>query len=89
MWVQNGASSGTVAVEPALEVGRTSGDAFSFSVSDADVWRMWTMREPDPQLAQLGHRLGDLARDEVEAARLRAQLDLALVPHAAEHASAR
>ena len=31
------------------------------------------MREPDPQFAQLGDRLGDLTRHEVEAARLRPQ----------------
>ena len=41
------------------------------------------MREADPELGQLGHALGHLARDEVEAARARAQPDLALVPHGA------
>ena len=39
------------------------------------------MGEPDAQLAQLGQRRLDLAGDQVEAARLGAQPDLALVPH--------
>ena len=40
------------------------------------------MGEADAHVAELRHALDDLARDEVEAARPRAQGDLALVPHA-------
>jgi hypothetical protein len=39
--------------------------------------------EADAQLAELRNRLGNLARDEMEAARARTQAQLALVPHAA------
>ena len=39
------------------------------------------MGEADPDLPQLGHALDDLARDEMEAARARPQLDPALAPH--------
>ena len=38
--VQYGASSGTASSNHAAKSSRTSGEAFSFSVSDADVWRM-------------------------------------------------
>ena len=79
--VQYGASSGTASLNQDSKSSRTSGEAFSFSVSDADVWRMNRCSEPDAQLAQLGQRRLDLARDEVEAARPRAQRDLALDPH--------
>ena len=38
--VQYGASSGTASLKYDSKSRRTSGDAFSFSVSDADVWSM-------------------------------------------------
>ena len=38
-WVQYGASSGTASLKQDSKSRRTSGDAFSFSVSDADVCR--------------------------------------------------
>ena len=38
--VQYGASSGTAASNQVSKSRRTSGEAFSLSVSDADVWRM-------------------------------------------------
>ena len=41
VWVQ-AKSSGTARSNHALKSRRTSGEAFSLSVSDADVWRMNT-----------------------------------------------
>src|SRR3954471_23125382 len=40
VWVQYGASSGTASLNHDSKSRRTSGEAFSFKVSDADVWRM-------------------------------------------------
>ena len=81
--VQYGASSGTASLNQASKSSRTSGEAFSFSVSDADVWRMNTCSSPTREVAQLRQRLEHVARDQVKAARARPQGDLALDPHAA------
>ena len=79
--VQYGASSGTASLKYASKSRRTSGDAFSFSVSDAEVWRMNRCARPTRSSPQLGQRRLDLAGDEVEAARPRPQGDLPLDPH--------
>ena len=47
--VQYGASSGTARSNHVAKSRRTSGDAFSLSVSAALVWRMKQVREPDAQ----------------------------------------
>ena len=60
---------------------RTSGEAFSFSVSDALRVLEQQVAEADAQVAELGQRADDLARDEVEAARPRLEDDLTLGPH--------
>src|SRR4051794_7664198 len=44
--VQRGKSSGTTTSNHDSKSRRTSGEAFSFSVSDALVWRMWTCSRP-------------------------------------------
>jgi hypothetical protein len=44
--VQYGASSGTAASNQLSKSRRTSGDAFSLSVSDAEVWRMKRWARP-------------------------------------------
>ncbi len=44
--VQYGASSGTAASNQEAKSSRTSGEAFSFRVSEADVWRMCRWARP-------------------------------------------
>ena len=46
VWVQYEASSGTARENQVSKSRRTSGLAFSFSVRDAEVWRMWRCRRP-------------------------------------------
>ena len=71
--VQYGASSGTASLNQDSKSSRTSGEAFSLSVSDAEVWRMNRCSSPVAHVAELGQRLEHLAGDEVEAARPRPQ----------------
>ena len=52
--VQYGASSGTAPLKYVSRSARTSGLAFSFNVSDADVWRMNTCSSPTRSCAISG-----------------------------------
>ena len=70
--VQYGASSGTTALKYDSKSSRTSGEAFSFSVNDADVWRMNRCSSPTRTSRSSGSAVGHLAGDEVEPARQRA-----------------
>src|SRR4051794_30457718 len=68
---QYGAPSGTTSLNHDSKSRRTSGEAFSFSVRDAEVCWMNTWCHSDAQIAELGQRALHLARDQVEPARPR------------------
>ena len=52
--VQPRKSSSTASLNHVSKSSRTSGEAFSLSVSDADVWLDEQVQQPDAELAQLG-----------------------------------
>ena len=71
--VQYGASSGTAALNQDSKSARTSGDAFSLSVSEAEVWRMNRCAGRRWSSPSSGSASTHLAGDQVEAARPRPQ----------------
>ena len=85
--VQYAASSGTAASKKASKSARTSGEAFSLSVSAAEVCWMNRCSSPRAHLAELGQRRGHLTGDEVEAARAGLEDEVALEPHAGGEAT--
>ena len=79
--VQPPRSSGTAASNQVSKSRRTSGEAFSLSVSDAEVWRMCRWHRPTSSSASSGSGALDLARDEMKATGTGLERDLALQPH--------
>ena len=81
--VQYGASSGTASLNQDSKSSRTSGEAFSLSVSEADVWRMNTCSSPTRSSPSSGSASSTSRVTRWKPRGRGSQRDLALEPHGA------